>query len=93
MSSHREIAAGLDRLAEQMAACRDLPMGRHDMAVMVDPSGQAAAFRRFVAVERELVALLNTNLTERNSSSRKSAHGPEQEPRVAALRRYKWHRR
>jgi hypothetical protein len=37
-------------------------MGRHDMAVMADPEGQMKAFQRFIAVERELLALLQAKL-------------------------------
>jgi hypothetical protein len=62
--THRDVAGELDRLALLMAGCRDLPMGRHDMAVVADPNGQAAAFRRFVAVERELLELLKARLAE-----------------------------
>ena len=60
--AHRGLAAELARLAEEMAGCRDLPMARHDVAVMTAPDGQAEAFRRFVGVERELLALLQTKL-------------------------------
>jgi hypothetical protein len=45
-----------------MTSYRNLPMGRHDMTVMTDPKGQMEAFRCFVAVERELLALLQTKL-------------------------------
>jgi hypothetical protein len=45
-----------------MAGYRDLPMARHDEAVMADPAGQAAAFQRLVAVERELLALLRARV-------------------------------
>lgn len=62
--AHRALAAELTRLAEQMAGCRDLPMARHDMAVMIEPQGQAEAFRRFVDVERELLALLQAKLDQ-----------------------------
>ena len=60
--AHRDIAGRLARLAEAMAACRDLPMGRHDLAVMADPQGQLEAFRRFVALERQLVDFLSAQL-------------------------------
>ena len=62
--AHRAIANDLARLARQMAAFRDQPMGRHDLAVMADPSGQAEAFGRFVGIERQLAALLQTKLEE-----------------------------
>ena len=60
--AYRALTAELTRVAEEMAGCRDLPMVRHDMAVMTDPQGQAEAFRRFVGVERELLALLQAKL-------------------------------
>jgi hypothetical protein len=56
------VAGELADLAEEMASYRTLPMGRHDMTVMTDPKGQMEAFRRFVAVERELLALLQAKL-------------------------------
>jgi hypothetical protein len=64
--AHRDVAGELADLAEEMVSYRDLPMGRHDMTVMTDPKGQMEAFRRFVAVERELLELLQGKVeTER----------------------------
>ena len=60
--AHRGIAGDLASVAQQMAGYRDLPMGRHDMTVMTDPKGQTEAFQRFVAVERELLTLLQAKL-------------------------------
>ena len=60
--AHRDVASELADLAEEMASYRNLPMGRHDMTVMTDPKGQMEAFRRFVAVEQELLALLQATL-------------------------------
>jgi hypothetical protein len=60
--AHRDVVSELASLAEEMASYRDLPMGRHDMTVMTDPEGQMEAFQRFVAVERELLALLQAKL-------------------------------
>jgi hypothetical protein len=60
--AHRGVASELASLAEEMASYRNLPMGRHDMTVMTDPKGQTEAFQRFVAVERELLALLQAKL-------------------------------
>ena len=60
--AHRGVAAAPADLAEEMASYRDLPMGRHDMAVMTHPRGQMEAFRRFVAVERGLLTLLQAKL-------------------------------
>jgi hypothetical protein len=60
--AHRDAAGELADLAKEMAGYRNLPMGRHDMTVMTDPKGQMEAFRRFVTVEQELVALLQAKL-------------------------------
>ena len=60
--AHRGVASELASLAEEMASYRNLPMGRHDMTVMTDPKGQMEAFQRFVAVERELLVLLQAKL-------------------------------
>ena len=60
--AHRGVASELASLAEEMASYRNLPMGWHDMTVMTDPKGQMEAFQRFVAVERELLVLLQAKL-------------------------------
>ena len=62
--AHRGIATELTKLAQQMAGYRNLPMARHDVDVLADPEGQAEAFKRFVAIERELQALLRAKLEE-----------------------------
>jgi hypothetical protein len=64
VEDHRRVADELVDLARQMASYRGLPMGRHDLAVMSDPSGQAAAFRSFVEIERQLLGLLHSKLEE-----------------------------
>lgn len=61
---HRAIAGDLADLAQRMAGYRDLPMGRHDERVMADPAGQAEAFRRALAIQRELLALLHAKVEE-----------------------------
>ncbi len=63
VDSHRIIAAHLDATAKRMAGYRDLPMGRHDMAVMMSPK-PADAFSRLVAIEEEAVAMLRARLEE-----------------------------
>lgn len=60
--AHHSVASELASLAEAMASYRDLPMARHDMAVMTDPKGQMEAFQQFVTIERELLTLLQANL-------------------------------
>jgi hypothetical protein len=52
-----QIASRLDTLALEMAAYRDLPMGRHDMESMSRPIVRGS-FEAFVARKRELLALL-----------------------------------
>jgi hypothetical protein len=64
VEDHRRVADELVDLARQMASYRGLLMGRHDLAVMSDPSGQAAAFRSFVEIERQLLGLLQSKLDE-----------------------------
>lgn len=61
---HRAIASDLADLAQRMAGYRDLHMGRHDERVMADPAGQAEAFRRVLAIQRELLALLHAKVEE-----------------------------
>ena len=53
----RQAAARLRAVAGEMAAARDLPMGRHDPQTMPSPE-VAAAFRRFVTARQELLAVL-----------------------------------
>ena len=56
--AHRDVAAGLERLAKQMSGYRDLPMATHDAAIMRDPRGQAEAYQHFQRLEHELAELL-----------------------------------
>jgi hypothetical protein len=56
-TGHREIAAQLHAVADEMAGYRDLPMGRHDAKAMSDPA-VLEAFEKFVAIKQELLALL-----------------------------------
>jgi hypothetical protein len=63
VQEHRKIAALLQATAEEMAASRDLPMGRHDAKAMSSPA-VVEAFERFVAVERELAGLLEERVRE-----------------------------
>ena len=52
----RQTAARLRAVAAEMAAARDLPMGRHDRQAMTSPE-VANAFQRFVKDKKELLAL------------------------------------
>ena len=53
----RQVAARLRAIAGDMAAARDLPMGRHDTQTMTSPE-VGDAFGRFVKAKQELLALL-----------------------------------
>jgi hypothetical protein len=59
----RQIAARLRAIAGEMAGARDLPMGRHDQALMTSPQA-TAAFQRFVETKRRLAAVLQGLLEE-----------------------------
>jgi len=54
----RGAAAALQDAAAEMAAARELPMGRHDAEAMTSP-GVLDAFARYVEAEDELRALLD----------------------------------
>ena len=61
--AYRLIAAQLDAAAKRMAGYRDLPMGPHDMAVLMAPPA-VEAFETFVTREEELLALIQARLPE-----------------------------
>jgi hypothetical protein len=63
VEEQRQTAARLRRVGEEMAAARDLPMGRHDAEAMTSPQ-VAEAFRRFVRTRQELVGLLQAQLDQ-----------------------------
>jgi hypothetical protein len=54
---YRQAAGRLHGIAAEMAAARDLPMGRHDAETMTSPE-VGHAFRRYVEAKQELAALL-----------------------------------
>jgi hypothetical protein len=58
---HREIAARLTALAEELEGYRNLPIGRHDEEALSSPAA-VQAFERFVAAEQELAALVQERL-------------------------------
>lgn len=58
---NRGIARHLRATAQEMAAYRDLPMGRHDDEAMSDPQ-VVEAFEKFVRREEALDALLSRSL-------------------------------
>jgi hypothetical protein len=57
VEEQRQTAGRLRAVAGEMAAARDLPMGRHDQQTMTSPE-VAEAFRRYVAAKQELGATL-----------------------------------
>jgi hypothetical protein len=57
------IAAQLKATAMKMAACRSLPMGRHDERLMIGKEA-VSAFKTFVGLEQELFAMLEQRLDE-----------------------------
>jgi hypothetical protein len=57
VEEQRQAAARLRAVANEMAAARDLPMGRHDAQTMSSPE-VGDAFQRFVKAKQELLALL-----------------------------------
>jgi hypothetical protein len=63
VAEHRQSAADLRSIGEEMAGYRDLPMGKHDANVM-SSSEAADAFGKLVAAEEDLLALLRERLAE-----------------------------
>ena len=57
VEEQRQAAGRLRAVAGEMAAARDLPMGRHDEQAMTSPE-VGAAFHRLVEAKRELLDLL-----------------------------------
>jgi hypothetical protein len=57
VEEQRQTAGRLRAVAGEMAAARDLPMGRHDRQAMTSPE-VANAFQRFVKDKQDLLALL-----------------------------------
>ena len=57
VEEQRQAAARLRAVANEMAAARDLPMGRHDAQTMSSPE-VGDAFQRLVTAKQELLALL-----------------------------------
>jgi hypothetical protein len=58
---NRRVANQLLALASELAAYRDLPMGRHDPAAL-SSRPVVEAFGRFVKLEQDLFALLQTSI-------------------------------
>jgi len=63
VEEQRQAAGRLRAVAGEMAAARDLPMGRHDAETLRSPE-VGDAFRRFVKARQELAALLQGMLEQ-----------------------------
>ena len=61
VAEFRQTAAQMEAIARQMSAAGDLPMGRHDMAVMGSEAVQHS-FERFVQSEQDMLTLLQRKL-------------------------------
>jgi len=57
VEEQRQAAGRLHAVAAEMAAARDLPMGRHDSETMRSPE-VGDAFRRFIKAKQDLLTLL-----------------------------------
>jgi hypothetical protein len=62
VDQRRQTAAELHSTAEEMRGHRGLPVARHDPSMLASPTA-ADAFERFVALEEQLIALLQARLT------------------------------
>jgi hypothetical protein len=54
---HRQLGAALRALGSEMASCRELPMGAHDLTVLSAPAA-VTALERYAVARRELQAAL-----------------------------------
>ena len=63
VARHREVAAELSAIGEEMRGYRDLAMAGHDVSVLTS-SRAVDVFERAVAAERELLGLLGARLAE-----------------------------
>jgi hypothetical protein len=63
VAQHRTIASSLRAMSEEMAGCHDLPMARHDMAVL-ESEEVTGTFASLVQVERALLRRLSATLEE-----------------------------
>jgi hypothetical protein len=62
-ADNRRLSAQLRATGEEMAAQRDLPMGRHDPQALSSPK-LVGAFETFARLERQLLALLQERVEE-----------------------------
>jgi hypothetical protein len=81
VGTYRAVAAQLHALAEEMIGYRDLPMGRHEMAVMTDPK-MAETFAELVRAKEDLLTTLQQRIDEDKSmlAEMRAAGGPRLSP-------------
>lgn len=63
VSEHQAIAAHLASVALRMESYSSLPVASHDAEAMADPA-RMAPYARFVALQREIGAMLHTSAAE-----------------------------
>jgi hypothetical protein len=63
VEEHRRAGSQLEAIARQMAASRDLPMGRHKPEAMASPA-VSRSFQRFVELEQDLATALQLRLEQ-----------------------------
>lgn len=56
----------LTAIGDEMAACRDLPMGDHDLEALSQPP-VTEALTRMIAAETELVTVLDQQLVQHSA--------------------------
>jgi hypothetical protein len=71
---HREAAAMLFAIGDEMAACRNMPMGQHDL-VALSSAPVVDALAGMVHAEGELATLLEQQLTEHRTMLRTNRSG------------------
>jgi hypothetical protein len=77
-TGHRRAAEQLQDIAMQMAGYQNLPPARHDMWVMTS-ANVAASFETVTQRERELLALLQTTVSE-HEQMLSAMHGEQSSP-------------
>jgi hypothetical protein len=60
---HRDVAARLDAIGEEMAGYQDLPLGAHDLNALSSPP-VTEALARMIRAETELLALVTQQLEQ-----------------------------
>ena len=75
VAQHRKTAAALRATADEMAGYRSLPMGRHDVALMMDPASREV-FARLIEAEEALWTMLRKRLEGDRAMLRRMGGAP-----------------